>query len=280
MDTEQIALPSGVIAEFLQAVDSLLASEQRETWTSKYKNKMSFAERMAIGERYRKARISLEAMTCPDIGTPFDFHAHLLRQAEFSRNTFGPGRRTQGVSDHIRKELAEIAEAPDDLEEWIDVVILALDGAWRTGASPEQIIATLKAKQAKNEARTWPDWRTADPNKAIEHQKKQRVYISGPMTGMPEHNFPAFNAEAARLRALGYDVVNPAELNPESEKTWHDCLRKDLMELLTCDAIALLAGWQKSAGAHLEMHVAHRVGIEIVASADIQTPADAIAIAA
>ncbi len=106
------------------------------------------------------------------IGTPFDFHAHLVRQAKFSRNTFGPGRRTQGVSDHIRKELAEIAEAPDDLEEWIDVVILALDGAWRTGASPEQIIATLKAKQAKNEARTWPDWRTADPNKAIEHSKE------------------------------------------------------------------------------------------------------------
>lgn len=105
-------------------------------------------------------------------GTPFDFHAHLVRQAKFSRNTFGPGRRTQGVSDHIRKELAEIAEAPDDLEEWIDVVILALDGAWRTGASPEQIIATLKAKQAKNEARTWPDWRTADPNKAIEHSKE------------------------------------------------------------------------------------------------------------
>lgn len=51
-------------------------------------------------------------------------------------------------------------------------MILALDGAWRTGASPEQIIATLKAKQAKNEARTWPDWRTADPNKAIEHSKE------------------------------------------------------------------------------------------------------------
>lgn len=97
----------------------------------------------------------------------------------------------------------------------------------------------------------------------------KRIYISGPMTGMPEHNFPAFNAEAARLRALGYDVVNPAELNPEPEKTWHDCLRTDLMELLTCDAIALLAGWQKSAGAHLEIHVAHRVGIEIVEAKDI-----------
>lgn len=41
------------------------------------------------------------------------------------------------------------------------------------------------------------------------------------------------------------------------------------MELLTCDAIALLAGWQKSAGAHLEIHVAHRVGIDIVEAKDI-----------
>lgn len=108
-------------------------------------------------------------------GTAFDFHAHLLRQAKFSRKTFGPGRRTQGVSDHIRKELAEIAEAPDDLEEWIDVVILALDGAWRTGASPKRIIATLKEKQAKNEARTWPDWRTAEPGKAIEHVRTDQA---------------------------------------------------------------------------------------------------------
>lgn len=67
----------------------------------------------------------------------------------------------------------------------------------------------------------------------------KRIYISGPMSGMPEHNFPAFNAEAARLRALGYDVVNPAELNPEPEKTWHDCLRTDLMELLTWCAASL-----------------------------------------
>jgi hypothetical protein len=99
----------------------------------------------------------------------FDFMAHLARQAEWSARTFGPGQRTQGVVDHIRKELREIEAAPDDLEEWVDVVILALDGAWRAGGTPEQIIATLAAKQAKNEARQWPDWRTADPNKAIEH---------------------------------------------------------------------------------------------------------------
>lgn len=215
-------------------------------------------------------------------GRPFDFYAHLKRQAEFSCKTFGPGRRTQGVIDHIKKELREIAGEPDSIEEWIDVVILALDGAWRAGASPEQIVSTLVAKQAKNEARDWPDWRTADPNKAIEHSKpkKRRIYISGPMSGLPEHNFPAFHAEAARLRELGYDVVNPADLNPDPGKGWKDCLRVDLLELLGCDAIAMLPGWQKSEGAHLEMHVAHRVGIEILDATEIQAPADAVALAA
>lgn len=111
---------------------------------------------------------------CPECLHPndaFDFLAHLARQRAFSEKTFGPGERTQGVCDHIRKELGEIEKAPLDLEEWIDVVILALDGAWRCGGTPEQILATLQAKQAKNEARQWPDWRTADPNKAITHVK-------------------------------------------------------------------------------------------------------------
>lgn len=102
---------------------------------------------------------------------PFDFAAHLQRQREFSERTFGPGARTQGVVDHIRKELTEILAKPDDLSEWADVVILGLDGFWRAGASPEQIIAALVAKQTKNEGRKWPDWRTAPAGKAIEHDR-------------------------------------------------------------------------------------------------------------
>jgi hypothetical protein len=97
----------------------------------------------------------------------------------------------------------------------------------------------------------------------------KRIYISGPMSGLPELNFPAFAAESARLRALGYEVVNPAELSLEPGAGWHECLRADLKALLDCDALALLDGWQRSAGAHLEMHVAHRVGMEIVISREV-----------
>lgn len=99
----------------------------------------------------------------------FDLHAYMDKQIPFSEKTYGPGDRSKGVVDHIRKELIEIEENPQDLEEWIDVLILALDGAWRAGYQPLQITDMLVWKQQKNHARSWPDWRTADTDKAIEH---------------------------------------------------------------------------------------------------------------
>lgn len=99
----------------------------------------------------------------------FDLVAHLERQRAFSLNTFGPGTRTSGVIDHIRKELAEIEADPTDIMEWVDVILLALDGAWRAGWEPKDIAAAIEAKQTKNEGRQWPDWRTVAPGKAIEH---------------------------------------------------------------------------------------------------------------
>ena len=94
---------------------------------------------------------------------------HLAGQRAWSLATFGPGSRLLGVLDHIRKELKEIEDDPTDVAEWVDVIILAFDGAWRAGWEPQQIIDAIKAKQARNEARTWPDWRTVSPDAAIEH---------------------------------------------------------------------------------------------------------------
>lgn len=94
---------------------------------------------------------------------------HLWRQREFSRATFGPGRRVEGIANHICKELIEVEASGGALDEWVDVVILALDGAWRSGAEPQEIIDAIRAKQARNEARVWPDWRTVPADRAIEH---------------------------------------------------------------------------------------------------------------
>jgi hypothetical protein len=105
---------------------------------------------------------------------------HLRRQMAFSRATYGPGERTAGVCDHVAKEIAEIKTAPDDglrSREWVDVVILGLDGMWRALEAegedwrhiPHVMARLIEAKQAKNEQRNWPDWRTAPQDQAIEH---------------------------------------------------------------------------------------------------------------
>ena len=100
----------------------------------------------------------------------------------------------------------------------------------------------------------------------------KRIYLAGPMTGMPEFNYPAFHAEAARLRQLGYHVENPAEINPEGG-SWSDCMRRDIPQLLTCDSLALLPGWDKSKGARLEYHVATELGMQVHTASQITEPA-------
>lgn len=95
----------------------------------------------------------------------------LAEQWAWSQKTFGPGRRTGGVLAHIRKELAEIEADPTDVEEWIDVAGLALDGACRAGHAPTEVVDAWRAKIAKNRARSWPDWRTASEDEAIEHDR-------------------------------------------------------------------------------------------------------------
>jgi hypothetical protein len=105
--------------------------------------------------------------------TGFDWIAHLRAQRDFSLKTFGPGDRLQGVLAHVRKELTEIEATPTDITEWIDAILLLSDGCYRQGFTPEQMAAALKTKFAKNQARQWPDWRTADPNGPIEHMRAE-----------------------------------------------------------------------------------------------------------
>lgn len=92
---------------------------------------------------------------------------YLLRQQDWSRRTFGEEKRTGGICKHIRKELDEIVEDPSDYREWIDVVILGLDGFWRHGGSIEEVQKLLQEKQDKNFAREWP--KPASEDEAVEH---------------------------------------------------------------------------------------------------------------
>lgn len=94
-----------------------------------------------------------------------------------------------------------------------------------------------------------------------------KVYLSGPMTGLPDFNYPAFNAVAAKLRGLGYSVVNPAENfggrgdHPAGRTAY---MRVDIGHVLNVDAVVVLPGWQNSRGARLEVAVALEIDLPVI----------------
>jgi len=114
------------------------------------------------------------ATEAPDVApvievADFDFAAFIGDLNKWATEIAGPGPRTDSLLKHIESEVVEILADPSDPTEWVDVAMLALDGAVRVGATPQAVVATIEAKFAKNQKRTWPDWRTADPNRALSH---------------------------------------------------------------------------------------------------------------
>ena len=91
------------------------------------------------------------------------------------------------------------------------------------------------------------------------------LYLSGPITGIPNLNKEAFSSAAAALRAAGHQVINPHEIGQPSELLlpWADYLRADLLAMLhDAQAVALLPHWTDSRGARLEWHIANALGWE------------------
>lgn len=90
-----------------------------------------------------------------------------------------------------------------------------------------------------------------------------RWYLAGPMAGIENLNFPLFHYAARILRQAGREIINPAEINSNNANGWADCMRADIRELVTCDGILLLPGWEKSRGAVLEHHIAAALGMKV-----------------
>lgn len=99
----------------------------------------------------------------------FDLAAFIHEFYAWAIETFGPGPRTIGICKHIEKELNEIRAEPKNLDEWVDVIQLAIIGAVREGFTPEQICAGIEAKFRRNQGRAWPDWRSMPLDGPIEH---------------------------------------------------------------------------------------------------------------
>lgn len=95
---------------------------------------------------------------------------------------------------------------------------------------------------------------------------KKKIYLAGPMTGLPDSNYPAFHREAAWLRSMGLEVVNPAETKLDPGSAWAAFMGPGIAQLVTCDGIHLLAGWERSRGAALELHIAASLGLTVTLS--------------
>ena len=91
-----------------------------------------------------------------------------------------------------------------------------------------------------------------------------RIYLAGPMSGLPEFNYPAFNALAEQLRAQGHHVENPAENSEPPCQSWLGYMRLAVAQLATCDAVVMLDGWEKSRGARVEYQLAVGMGLRVL----------------
>lgn len=89
----------------------------------------------------------------------------------------------------------------------------------------------------------------------------KRIFVCGPMSGLPDLNYPAFNAAADRLRGLGHHVENPAENPQPACGSWKGYMRLSIAQLVTCDTVYLLPGYTMSKGAMLEVDIAMSLGM-------------------
>ena len=113
-----------------------------------------------------------------------------------------------------------------------------------------------------------------------------KIYLAGPMRGIPEFNFPAFSKATFLLRYLGHEVFSPAEQDNKKHGTdiskgnatgsvqqaaaqhgfnLREALGVDLAWICThADGIALLPGWRNSKGATAEHATAVALGLEVI----------------
>lgn len=97
----------------------------------------------------------------------------------------------------------------------------------------------------------------------------KRIYIAGPMSGLPDFNYPAFHAAAAALRSHGHHVENPAENPMPPCGSWQGYMRMSLRQIADCDCLCMLPGWRSSRGARIEHGLALDLDLEVCDFAEV-----------
>ncbi len=104
-----------------------------------------------------------------------NFTNRLSRVVRWGRETHGEGDKQERLLNHIALEIEEVRESEGSPTEWVDLVILALDGLTRSYGDVTPLIAATKAaeeierKWDKNTTRDWPDPKKHPDDKPMEH---------------------------------------------------------------------------------------------------------------
>lgn len=133
-----------------------------------------------------------------------DLESYLNRQREWSKKTFGAGPRVLGIIKHIELELEEIRAEPTDLTEWIDVMILAMDGYWRNGGDPKLLFGLLLEKQGVNFQRKYP--MPASDDEPSQHDRSQDQ-VAPAITGDYIDREPACNISGTCVAPKGTKAI-------------------------------------------------------------------------
>lgn len=98
----------------------------------------------------------------------------------------------------------------------------------------------------------------------LSNDRLLNIFISGPMSGLPNYNFAAFNEAAAMLADEGYNVYNPADFGIVEGAEWGDYIRATVAMLMQCESIYMLKDWNKSSGAKLELQLAQTLKMRVI----------------
>jgi len=99
-----------------------------------------------------------------------------------------------------------------------------------------------------------------------------KIYISGRITGI-ETEAPLLFAEACiEMRELGFDTVNPMDLEHNHDKSWNSYMRNDIKALMECDAIYMISNWVHSKGAEIERRIAMDLGMKVIYESQSGSP--------
>lgn len=109
-------------------------------------------------------------------------------------------------------------------------------------------------------------------------KRPSKVFLSGKMTGVPHYNFPKFDEIESRLKDIGIDCVNPANISRKYKlldilndtNTYDEMIKDQMIAMMECDTLMLIGeNWNHSVGTRNELKVAIARDMQIMLESEL-----------